>query len=130
MSWHKRGISSIEIFMVMIIMFGLMAIIMIATLSAVNAANDAERKSNIAQFMKLIVASRISNGTFPVENKECNIGKDCYVLDQVLYSQKLDDIPQDPRGGDNYYKYQSDGHAFIIKCIMANNSEYVYNSSN
>jgi hypothetical protein len=116
--------------MVMIIMFGLMAIIMIATLSAVNAANDAERKSNIAQFMKLIVASRISSGTFPVENKECNIGKDCYILDQVLYSQKLDDIPQDPRGGDNYYKYQSDGRTFIIKCIMANNSEYIYNSSN
>jgi hypothetical protein len=126
MSWHRQGASSIEIFMVMIIMFGLMAIIMIVTLSTVNSANDATRKSNIAQFMKLIVSSRIATGTFPVEIKECNVGKDCYNLDKVLYSQKLDDIPQDPRGGDNYYKYRSDGKTFTLKCKMSDSSEYVY----
>ncbi|MFA6348413.1 MAG: hypothetical protein WCX30_03205 [Candidatus Paceibacterota bacterium] len=126
MLWYRQGNSSIEIFVVMIIMFGLMAIIMVATLSAVNATNDAERKSNIAQFMKLIVASRIITGTFPIEKEECNIGKDCYSLDKVLSSQKLDDIPQDPRGGDNYYKYQSDGYTFTLKCTMGDSSEYIY----
>ncbi|MDD5639691.1 MAG: hypothetical protein PHR47_02740 [Candidatus Pacebacteria bacterium] len=99
-----------------------------ATLNAVNAATDAERKSNMAQFMKIFLTIRINTGIFPVENTECNIGKDCYNLDSVLRLQKLDNIPQDPRGGNNYYKYQSDGKTFILKCVMGNNKESVYNS--
>ncbi|MFA5080261.1 MAG: type II secretion system protein [Candidatus Paceibacterota bacterium] len=128
MSEYRQCFSPIEILMVLIIMFLLMAMIMLATLNAVNAANDAERKSNMAQFMKILLAVRINSGTFPVENVECNIGKDCYNLDPVLHLQKLDDIPQDPRGGNNYYKYQSNGKTFILKCIMGDNKESVYNS--
>lgn len=107
-----------------------MAIIMVATLNVVNAANDAERKTNITQIMKILLAARINNGTFPVELQECNIGKDCNNLDIILHKQRLDEIPKDPRGGENYYKYKSDGNVFTIRCWMADNSEYVYNSAN
>jgi len=130
MDRFRKGISSVEIIMVMIIMFSLMAIIMIATLNVVNAAKDAERKTNIAQFMKILVAVRINSGSFPIELIECNIGKDCTNLDKVLYKQRLDDIPKDPRGGENYYKYKSDGNVFSIRCWMADNSEYVFTSTN
>jgi len=126
----SKGISSLEIIMVMVIMFSLMAIIMIATLNVVSAANDAERKSNIAQIMKIILTIRINKGAFPVETTECSIGKDCYNLDEALRKQKLDEIPKDPRGGESYYKYQSNGKTFILKCWMEDSSEYVYNSLN
>lgn len=125
----RQGPSSIELLVVLIVMFLLMAVIMIMTLNVVNGAKDAERKSNIAQFMKYILIIKINNGTFPIEKTECNIGKDCYNLDSALYAQKLDYIPQDPRGGDNYYKYQSDGYKFILKCKMSDNTEYSYISS-
>ncbi|MCK9578360.1 type II secretion system GspH family protein [bacterium] len=124
----KRGISSIEIILVVIIMFLLMGVIMIATMNVVNAANDAERKSNIAQIMKILLAVRINSGTFPVEESECDVGKNCYNLDEALRKQKLDEIPKDPKGGENYYRYKSNGNSFTIKCWMADNSEYVYDS--
>jgi len=124
---NKRGLSTIEFLFVIIIIFMLVGLIMVFMAAAVKEANDAERRSHIAQLMRILLTLKVYSGTFPVEIHECRIGKDCQVFDKIL-EEKILDIPVDPRGEDYYYRYVSDGENFILKAILADGSEYVYNT--
>lgn len=127
MSKYNQGFSTIEFFVVIIIIALLTGLIMVFMMATIKEANDAQRKADIAQLMRVLLVMRVREGIFPLEFTECDLGRNCFVLDKTLESQSVD-IPRDPRGGENYYRYQSDGDSFSLKAIMGNNLEYVYDS--
>ncbi|MDD4409243.1 MAG: hypothetical protein PHW52_01145 [Candidatus Pacebacteria bacterium] len=126
---YDQGLATVEFFVVIIIIFFLIGCIMIFMAGAVKEANDAERKSCIAQLMRILLTLRIDSGEFPIQPMECAIGKDCANFDKIL-TDKLLYIPKDPRGEGYYYYYRSDGKSFSLKAIMANGSSYVYTENN
>jgi type II secretory pathway pseudopilin PulG len=125
---YNQGLSAIEFFVVVIIIGLLTGCIMIFMMSTIQEANDAERRSDIAQLMRILVIAKINDGLFPFESAECEIGNTCSVFDKMLEDQMIDP-PKDPRGGENYYRYWSDGFTFILKATMSDDSEYVYDSN-
>jgi len=126
---YESGLATVEFFVVIIIIFLLIGCIMVFMASAMKEANDAQRKAHIAQFMRILLTLKVSSGLFPVQPEECAVGKDCYNLDKVL-TEKLLDIPMDPRGEGYYYYYRSDGEDFYLRAVMANGKPYVYNTNN
>lgn len=125
---YNQGLSTVEFFVVIIIIFCLMGCIMVFMAGAVKEANDAERRSHVAQLMRILLTLKINTGTFPVQAEECSIGKDCEVFDKILADNLLD-IPTDPRGPGYYYYYQSDGENFSLRAILGDGTEYIYKTN-
>jgi type II secretory pathway pseudopilin PulG len=124
---QKYGLSTVEFLVVIIIIMMLSALVMVFMSVAIKEANDAERKADIAQLMRILLALRIDKEAFPVEKEECEIGKNCHVFDAALKSKYVE-IPNDPRGEGYHYRYSSDGNDFTLKATMSDGSVYVYDT--
>lgn len=124
---QKYGLSTVEFLVVIIIIMMLSALVMVFMSVAIKEANDAERKADIAQLMRILLALRIEDEVFPIESEECEIGKNCTLFDKALESKYVE-IPNDPRGEGYHYRYRSDGNDFILKATMSDGSVYVYDT--
>ncbi len=129
--FFKRGFTLIEL-LVVIGIIGIVAGMLTVSISgAINAANDAKRKTDIDTLRKVIIYYKAQNttGLYPVEATECTIGggsTPCTTITSAI-EESLPAFPVDPISG--YYTYESvDGTDFTISTTMSNEQTYSYNS--
>lgn len=122
----KQSFTLIELLIVIAIV-GILASIMISSMtSATNSANDAKRKADINQLVRVLLTYNAANASYPISSTTCNIGSDCSAGVNAALGNGVN--ARDPSGG--YYTYFSaDGTAFTISTVMSDSRGYAYNSA-
>ena len=129
---NKRAFTLIELLVVIAIIGILSGIVIVQMNGAINATNDAKRKSNIDVLRKALIYYKTQNttGLYPIEATQCTIGggtTPCSILASAL-SSTLSNLPTDPVSG--YYTYIStDGTDFTVSSTLSNLTNYSYIAS-
>ena len=128
----KRSFTLIELLVVIAIIGILSGLIVISMNGAINSANDAKRKSNIDEIRKAVLMYNASNGSYPIQATQCNVGDSsasgCSTLDSALIPAYFTTVPTDPSG--SYYTYQSaNGTDFSLNATLSNSTSYTYTAS-
>src|SRR5574343_612184 len=99
----------LELLVVIAIVGVLSAFVFVSLNSAVNAANDARRKSDIATIKNALIQYTVQGGTLPTG--DCNFGTETNSCDDLLgeaLNPYLPTLPSDPKSG-LFYTYSSLG---------------------
>jgi len=116
----KKGFTLIELLVVIAIIGILSGFVIISMNGAINAANDARKKTNLDTIKKAAVMLSVTNGSYPVETG-CTIGS-CSALDPLIEEYI-------PSVVDGAYTYQSDGASFTLSSVLSSGYSYQFDSS-
>ena len=115
-----KAFTLIELLVVIAIVGILSGFIAIRMNGAINAANDARKKTTVDTIKKAVVIDKVISGSYPIESG-CTIGNNCSNLNPVI--QKY--LPADL---DGTYTYQSDGSTFAVASVLSSGYSYQYDS--
>lgn len=130
MNKRIKAFTLIELLVVIAIVGILSGFAFVSMSSAINNANDAKRKADLASIQKAIAAYAIQNSYPSTDTYPCTVGggaTPCTNLDSAI-SQYIPNLPTDPSG--DYYTYSyADGNYILMTDNMSNNASYYYDSS-
>jgi prepilin-type N-terminal cleavage/methylation domain-containing protein len=116
----SKAFTLIELLVVIAIIGILSGFVVISMNGAINAANDAKRKTNLDTIKKAALMLSVANGSYPVE-AGCTIGS-CTTLDPLIRAYI-------PSVNDGTYTYQSNGTTFTLSSNLSTGYSYQFDSS-
>jgi prepilin-type N-terminal cleavage/methylation domain-containing protein len=128
----NQAFTLIELLVVIAIVGILSGFVIVSMSSAINAAKDAQIKSDIGTITKAILVYAANNNSYPSgDTYPCTIGGGttrCTNLESNL-AQYLTAIPRTPSNGFYTYSYSGTGPSFTLQSTLSTGSIYQYNSS-
>jgi prepilin-type N-terminal cleavage/methylation domain-containing protein len=124
--FSKKGFTLIELLVVIAIVSILSGFIYVSMSGAINSAKDAERKVDVGNLAKAIMAYNAESNGYPAESGSCSIGSTCSNLSSDIDSY-LPTLPNDPNG--TYYTYTppvDENTPCSVTATLSNGYEYVY----
>lgn len=128
---HKlKAFTLIELLVVIAIIGILSGFIFISMSSAINSANDAKRKADIASIEKAIMVYKTLGNPLSDTGGTCELisnGSGCDIVNDPNFQAYLKNVPIDPDGS-TYYTYSSDGTDFVVSGNLSTGNTYYYDS--
>lgn len=124
MHTQSRGFTLIEL-LVVIAIIGLLASIVVASLSATQArARDARRMQDIDSIKKALVLYSADNGGFPVSVSTTTLTGADAVSTALVSSNSIPGVPLDPKNPTYTYTYSTNtsGNTFILSFCLETTS--------
>jgi len=123
----KKGFTLIELLVVIAIIGILSGFIALMMNGAVDAANDARRRTDIANLYTNILSSGTLVGTYPNLAANINGSSTPEELQQYI-SPSNNQLPEDPTNKNSYF-YSSNGEDFLVGAVLSNGSCFVKSTS-
>lgn len=123
----KKGFTLIELLVVIAIIGVLSGLIAIMMNGAVDAANDARRRTDISNLYTSILSSGTLAGSYP--NLSANIdGTSTPEALQQYINSSTNQSPEDPTNKISYF-YSSNGADFVVGAVLSNGNCFVKSTS-
>jgi len=124
---RNRGFTLIELLVVIAIIGILSGFIAIMMNGAVDAANDARRRTDISNLYTSILSSGTLAGTYPNLAADINGTSTPEALQQYI-NASTNQSPEDPTNKISYF-YSSNGADFLVGAVLSNGECFVKSSS-
>lgn len=126
-----KAFTLIELLVVIAIIGILSGFIFVSLSGALDAAQDAKRKADVASIEKAIMVYKTLGNPLLDTSGSCELipdGSGCDIVNDPNFQDYLKNIPTDP-DGNTYYIYSSDGIDFTVAASLSNGNIYYYDST-